>query len=284
MLFNHRVLVRSNNVLIDISRFVCGMSGAVGQFDYVTATDYIYIGADLPFTSRFFLLGAVVNAEDAVASVEIWDGNAWVAAVDVIDFTSGNNDKSLSQNGVLSWSTDRNKSWSAEESTENMAGSGLETLKIYGLYWIRIKFDADLTAGLELDYVGHRFSNDEDLAMRYPDLMLSASKEAFAAGKTNWNDQHILAAEEVVRYLQRHHELWSPNQILNWQRFTQAAVHKCAEIAYSGFSGDDMEVLRARAEKNFRIALNQGVMDIDRNQDGHVQRVERGPNAGITRA
>lgn len=284
MIFNHRILAKSNGVLMDATKALSGVGAKGGfGFDYVAATDYIYIGADVPFTSRYFKLDpATVNDVDAtLESVEIWN-NAWVPAVDVIDGTALQ-EKTMGQSGVIQWTTDRNEVWQRNATTENMVGSGLESVKIYDMYWARLKFSDDLKAGLTIDHVGYLFSDDDDLRMRYPDLLLPATLEAFATGKTDWLDQHLLAAEEIVRYLQRHHELWSPNQILNWQRYTQAAVHKCAEIAYNGFSGDDLEVLRARAEKNYRISLNQGNFDVDRNQDGHVQRNERSYLAGVSR-
>lgn len=282
MLFNNRIIISNSGLLADLSRPLSDLSADAEAFD-LAATDYMYLGSDLPFNHRFFRFGDTPNSESAeIENIWIWNGQEWVPAVDVHDGTAVGG-TSFAQSGIVQWTTDRNESWACEETTENMTGSGLTSLKIYGMYWVRIKMSAAITSGTELKYVGHCFSNDIDLAMRYPDLMLTATLDAFQTGKTDWNDQHILAAEDIVRYLERHRELWSPNQILNWQRFTQAGVHKCAEIAYSGFSGDDLEVMRARAEKNYRISFNQGAFNVDRNKDGHVQRSERTNMAGLRR-
>lgn len=282
MLFNSRIIHKDNATFVDASMGLTDLGGDGFALTFVVADDYLYIGSDLPFTHRYFKLGTTVNAAAAtVSEIAIWEGNAWAPAVDIQDGTKVGI-STLARSGVISWTTDRNENWQREETTEDIPD--LATLKIYGLYWTRWQFTANLTAAISLQYVGHRFANDADLALQYPDLMLTATLTAFKSGKTDWQDQHVLAAEEIIRYLQRHGELWSPNQILNWQRFTNAAVHKCAEIAYSAFSGEDMEVLRARAQSNYKIALNQGCYNVDRNQDGHVQLTERAPNVGLTRS
>ena len=284
MIFNHRAVFSFNGTMIDVSRIVNELGGDSYPFDFFAGTDYLYFGGDLPFTHRFIKLGDVANDEQSqISQIAIWDGKEWVEAVDIHDGTSVS-DKTLARDGTISWTTERNSQWGKEATTEDMTGSGLETLRIYDQYWVRIALSNDLTQQLEMKYVGHRFSNDDDLGFQYPDLLLSATLNAFKSGKTDWVEQHVLAAEEVIRYLQRHNEMWSPNQILNPARFTEAALHKCAEIIYSSFSGEDMEVLRRRAQEKHRIALNQGVFNLDRNQNGHVEAVERKPNTGIFRA
>lgn len=279
MLFNNRVIFSGGGSLIDISRALSELGGDGETID-VIADDFLYIGSDLPFTHRYFKLGDVVNAESCDVVVDIWDGKEWVAAVDVQDGTSVGG-ITFARSGVISWTTQRNAGWSREATTEDMTGSGLESdFEIYDLYWVRIRFQAAMTTAVELDYVGHCFSDDNMMRMQYPDLMVAAVLEAFGTGKEDWSEQHCLAAEEVVRYLQRKKFLWSPNQLLNWQQFSTAATHKAAEIAYSGFPGDDQEDQRKRAEQKFYTAMNQNVVAIDKNQDGHAQVCERKPTAG----
>jgi hypothetical protein len=281
-LFNHRLLHKTGATLTDYSRQLSEIGGETITIT-VIAADYLYIGGDVPFSHRYFKFGTTKNAAASVIQeIAIWDGNSWVAAVDVQDGTLSAG-KTFAKSGVVSWRTDRNSSWAQELTTEDMESSGIETAKIYDLYWARVKFTADLTAAINIAYCGHCFSNDTYMRMHYPDLMVSSVLDAFETGKTDWNDQHCLAAQEVTRFLQRKRQMWSPNQLQNWQQFTIAATHKAAEIAYSGFPGDDQEDMRKRAEAKFYQAMNQNVVAIDKNENGHVEQQERRPVAGLFR-
>lgn len=283
MLFKQRIIHGDNGVLKDLSVPLNDLFGSDGDFPYVVVEDYLYIGSDLPFTHRYIRM-ATINAVAAVISeIAIWDGGTWVAAVDIIDQTSVGG-KTLAQSGIVSWTTPRNTNWGQESTTENMTSSGIETLKIYDFYWVRIKISATLTAGTKLAYVGHLFSDDDDLSGYYPDLLKTEVLNAFKAAKTDWLDQHCLAAEEIIRYLRKKRIIWSPNQVLNWQQFMLASIHKCAEIIYSAFPGDDFEDLRSRANKKYYEQINQGVFETDRSEDGRVDQAERRPYAGLVRS
>lgn len=273
MLINNRIIQKSVSTLTDrsiaLSNLLAGLSANVV---YLTASDYLYIGSDLPFNHRYFHVGTV-NAVAASATACIWDGSAWSDAVDVIDQTAVSG-APLAQNGILSWTIDRNKSWGLEETTENMTDSGLESLKIYNMYWARIKFSANLTSGLTLKYVGHRFSTDNDLRGHYPDLVRSNVLDAFKSGKTDWNEQHVLAAEEIARDLRKKMVLVNANQILDWESFSTASVHKVAEIAYKAF-GKDFETRAETARDDYEAALDLVFFPVDTNKDGRLDAVEK---------
>jgi len=160
-----------------------------------------------------------------------------------------------------------------------MTGSGLTTRKIYGMYWARITVSASMSASTALAYIGHRFADDNLMTVTYPDLMRSEVLTAFAAGKTSWNDQHLLAAEEILTDLRQRKILWSANQVLAWEQFQFAATHKCAEIVYRAFHGQ-YEEQRAAAVKSYQKAITQGVFVVDRNENGRVEQRERRP-AGV---
>lgn len=282
MLFNSRTLVKSSSSLIDLSKEVSQVDGD-GKAVTLVSGDYLYLGSDLPFTQRYFRLGAVVNsAAGTLDKVEIWDGREWKEAVDTQDWTEQGG-KTLARSGFISWVTPKNVSWALESSTENMDGSGLESLHIYEKHWVRISFAGSLTAAIVLKYVGYCFSDDQKLRLIFPDLLKDEVLEAFESGKTDWEDQHILASDEVVRYLARNRELITADQIMNWQRFSMAAAYKCAELAYTAFPSDDLEDMRKRAESGFYRAINQTFKEIDRNEDGHAQPKERRSTSGFFR-
>lgn len=283
MLTENRVIWNDNGTLRDLSAVLNTTMGGGKVIDFVAANDYLYLGSPVPFNHRYFDIQSF-NAATSAVSVKIWDGDEWVSAIDVQDFTVLSSGVTMSRSGIVQWTTDKDETWAKESTTEDMTGSGLETLKIYGMYWVRLAFSGNLTSTFELNYVGHRFSNDEDLGQYYPDLNRQSVMNAFAAGKMNWNDQHILAAEDIWLYLRARRRLWSKNQVFDWQSFTKAAVHKVARIAYGPF-GEEYEAKRDAAEDAFRECMD-GIMDrgLDQDEDGHQDEAERvGSSIGIFR-
>jgi hypothetical protein len=276
MLINNRVIFNDNSTLIDLSASLNDIFSSSETVGVVFDEDYLYIGSDLPFNHRYFNV-STANDQTSAVSVDIWSGSAWNPAVDVVDQTKGSAGKTLSQSGIISWTTDRNKSWGSNDTTENMTGSGLTSLKIYGLYWVRLSFSADLKATTALKYVGHKFSRDTDLGGYYSDLTRSNVMSGFKAAKTNWDEQHVLAAEEIIRDLRKKQIIWSRNQIFGWEEFVDASVHKVAEIAYSAF-GADYEERRKVARERYDEALDKLVFAVDKDEDGRVEESEQRSN------
>lgn len=278
MLSSNRVVWNDNGTLRDLSTKLNNFYSESQVIDFKAADDYLYIGSDVPFNHRYFM-ASVVNDEDADISVDIWDGSAWSPAIDIMDFTQGTAGRSLSRSGIIAWTTDRNKAWAKEATTERMTGSGLETLKIYNMHWVRISFSDDLKDTLALKYIGHKFSKDEDLGGYYPDLNRDTAMDAYQTDKANWDEQHILAAEEIFNDLRSKRELWAKGQIFEWEAFTVAACHKVAEIIYGGFGSEYQERMDNATEKYeaaLEGALSQG---IDKDEDGRIDEEEQ---AGMT--
>jgi hypothetical protein len=278
LLVNNRVIFENNTTLTDLSINLNDVFAGSETVDIVAADDYLYLASDLPFNHRYFMV-STANDAASVVSVSIWNGSEWVEAVDVLDQTKNSSGHTLANSGIISWTTDRNKSWAKEETTENMTGSGLTTLKIYNMYWVRLAFSGNLKATTALKYVGHKFSNDYNLKGYYPDLGRSTVMTAFTAAKTNWDEQHVLAAEEIIRDLKKKGEIFSASQIMNWEQFADAAVHKVAEIAYSAF-GKDYEERREKAFDNYVDALDKVTFDLDKNANGKREQAEAKPSFG----
>ncbi len=281
MLSANRIIWNDNGTLIDLSTKLNNLFSETQAIAFVAAQDFLYIGSDVPFNHRYINV-SVANDVASVASVKIWSGNGWESAVDVIDKTAVSG-VSLAQSGILEWKTDRSKSWAGDVSTENMTDSGLESLKIYGLYWVRIAFSVNLKATTALKYIGHKFSKDEDLGGYYPDLTRSNVMTAFAASKTNWDEQHILAAEEIYKDLRKRKAAWAKGQIFDHETFTNASVHKVAQIIYTSF-GEDYDGRRDEAESKFASEMDSILMQgIDSDGDGHVDQSEHFGGSKILR-
>lgn len=271
MLFQQRIIRDAGGTLTDYSRELSDLYADTVVLP-LASTDYLYVGSDLPFNHRFFYVDAV-NIVGASFTAEIWDGKDWVAAVDVVDRTASGG-KPLARSGVLQWSTERNATWSRENTTEDIPA--LATLKIYDLYWARLRPSVTLTLTTSLKYVGHCFASDNDLGGRYPDLIKTEMLDAFKTDKTDWTDQHVLAAEAIIVDLRSRGTIWSPSQLLHWEQFTQAAVHKCAEIVYAAF-GAAYADHEKRARDRYEAALTMGPVVVDRDADGRIDVAERLP-------
>jgi hypothetical protein len=271
MLIHQRIIWADNTTLRDISPEMSDLFAGTKVIDLTYNQDAIYIGSDLPFNHRYFSLG-VVNDQASVCSVSIWDGSTWNAAVDVIDQTSVGG-VSMAQSGIISWAVDRNESWGLEDTTEDIAA--LSSLKIYKKYWVKLTWSASWKITTRLDYIGHKFSNDSALASQWPDLNRSAVKTAHTSGKTTWDDQHIIAAEQIILQLKKDQVIKSADQLIGWEMFQEAAVHKCAEMIFSAF-GEQKEKERELAFDKYEKALNQMTFTtVDRDGDGQLDEDEK---------
>jgi len=277
MLANQRIFHYDGGTLEDKSVDLNNIFSAGTVIDLQNA-DYLYIGSDLPFNHRYFNVSSA-NAVISTMSVEIWDGNAWVAAVDVIDQTSTGG-KTLAQSGFISWTLPRNGSWGQEATTEDIAA--LSTLKIYDLYWVRLAVSINVSITTALSYIGFRFAGDDDLGGYYPSLIGSSVLDAYETGKTTWAEQHFLAAEDIINDIRAKRIAWNPNQVLNWEQFRLAGIHKVAANIMLAF-GDDYKDNRADAMAEYRAAMNLKVFEVDTNMDGRRDETEKYPYRGITR-
>ena len=272
MLINQRVIYKDNSVLTDVSHELNDLFNHTVSFSFVSAEDYFFIGSDLPFNHRYIQVVSA-NNQAATPSIAIWDGSTWNSAVDVIDATKDGQSYPLTASGILRWSTDRNKSWAQEETTENI--SALSTLKIYNMYWMRLGFSANLKNNASISYIGYKFGNDSTLAALYPDLARSAVMTAHTSGKTNWNEQQVLASEMVVNDLRKERILSSRSQIFEPETFEIAGVHKTAEIIYAAF-GESKKEERLLARELYKEAMSGIIVNnIDKDGDGHLSEDEK---------
>lgn len=279
MLINNRVIFEDNVTLIDISKKVNDVFANNQTFDYTVTADYLYLGSDMPFNHRYFDV-STANDQASVPSVEIWDGNAWNAAVDVIDETQSTSGTSLSGSGIIRWVLDKDHFWQRADSTEDIAA--LSTLKIYDLYWARMSWSATLKVTTAINYIGHSFADDSQLGGYYPDLVRSDIIGAYSSGQTNWKKQHILAAEEIIADLRRKKKVVSRNQIMNPEIFNEAAIHKVAELIMRGL-GKDWAEDRASALKDYAVALNCMPLELDTDGNGRLDLEERTRYSGLVR-
>ena len=260
MILDQRVFHERGGVFTDISVLVNDFRIGDYVFPYEVG-DHLYIASLAPFNNIWFELAELNVVADAVPTVEMWWGNSWAEAVDVIDQTGG-----LTSSNRLQWNTDFFKGWDRSQRSAEIPA--LITLNIYNMFWVRISWDKNLTPTTKISYIGQRFSNDEILYSFYPDLV--NLKTAYQQGKTNWNEQHYMAAEQVVRDLRTRNIIANRGQILDHELFINAACHKVAEIVYAG-CGKAYTEQHKQARVAYNEALNIKFYNVDKFMDGRLE-------------
>lgn len=249
----------------DISKNVNDFRSGTQAFAYSTG-EYLYVGSIMPFNNLYFDLGTA-NENAANVSIQMWFGNAWVNAVDVIDETSG-----LTASGRISWNTDRLKSWDYEQTSEDV--TGITTFKIYNKFWARLSWSVNMSASTEIKYIGQKLSDDDTLYSFYPDFAVSDVKSGFETGKTTWDEQHYMSAEYIIADLKKRNIIKSRSQLMNWSIFKDAACRRVACIIYTAFGAPYFDQL-TKAEKDYSNAMDMEYFDVDLSADGSLDPYER---------
>lgn len=266
---SRRILKSRSSSLTEITKDVSFVTSSGNLYDYVASTDKLFIGALLPFSHLYFRL-LVPNDTASTVSVRFWDGAKFSNVVDIVDETEG-----LNSSGLLRWSAPRDESWVYE--LDSFDVTGLESTEIYEKYWAEITFSADFNPLTSINYIGQKYSSDEDLYTYYPDLSHAHLKEQYLSGKTSWDDQAIMAADNIDMYLRGKKLIHSKDQIINPDVLKLASIHKTASIIYQAF-GDGYVDNKKRAEAEFDETVRSGVPTLDNNQDGRLSRSEQGSN------
>lgn len=270
MLFNQRVLYSNNGVISDLSVTLSDFQDETEVIPYVSAEDYIFIGSYLPFNHKWFEV-SVANAATAQIGWSIWDGDTFNEVVEILDMTS-NGTASMANSGIVRFTSDRDETWKRE--TDSFDVLGLESTEIYDMHWSRISFNADLTASFALKFIGQKFSDDNDLYLYYPDLNQSDLLTAFQSGKTDWADQAFLAAKLIEKDLSKRAGLLSADQIIDYELFNEASVHKVAQIVFHGL-GRSYNDLKEEAAGKYEKAMSETYMRLDLDGDGRLSGTER---------
>jgi hypothetical protein len=273
--FSQRVIHSDNGTLLDLSQSLRDFYAETAALPIVAAQDYLYLGSEFPFNHRYINIDTA-NDQASAMTVHIWDGTEWKQCVDVFDGTKVDG-KTLAQSGIVSWWPDKDDAWQRDDTNySSQTITGLSAATIYDLYWVRISFSANLNASTSLKYIGQKFSNLDDLRGEYPDLVRPDVMQSFETGKTDWVEQEIRAAELIGEDLKARGVIFSKDQILSYEEFKSASIHKVAEIIYSPFN----EEKRVICHGKFKAAMNKKIFKIDENGNGKLDPVEKVQNQG----
>jgi len=256
MKFTQRVLHETTDLSVKVNDY---RSGEVA-FAYESG-EYLYVGQEVPFNNLWFEIGEA-NAASGSLSMDIWFGNAWVSCVDLTDETLN-----LTISGRVSWATNDIKGWDFVDRSADV--TGLETTKIYNMYWTRFSWSDSLTSTTTLAYLGQRFAKDLDLFKYYPDLANEDLMEAFETGKRDWKEQSYIATENIISELVTRRVVTARGQILDWYMLREPCVHKMAELIYRGLGEPFRESLN-QARKDFKESMNFEHFRVDKNNDANI--------------
>jgi hypothetical protein len=265
----NRVVFSDNGTLEDISNYLANYRSGSKNIQLVAAQDAIYIGSRLPF-NHFYVKLSTANTNASIMTVSYWEGDEWEEAVDIQDETAG-----FTSSGFVTFTPEPDVGWYREST--NYAGNeieGLEDVKIYDLYWVKLTFSANFSAGTTIAWIGNLFSNDDDLAAEYPDLSRPNVMDSFEAGKTDWEEQHVKAAGIIIQDLIDANVIVDKGQILNRRDYIDASVMKTAEIIFRAF-GDDYRDDMKEARDEYKSRIHKKIHRVDKNKNGQEDVQER---------
>jgi hypothetical protein len=265
---NKRILYSENGTLIDFSVNLNKYNAIESEFSYTLGEDFFYIGSRLPFNSIYFKLNAS-NTVPANMNIEVFDGEKWRMVNEIMDETEG-----FFKSGHVTFVPDRDNGWlNKDTNTSGQIIPGLESVKIYDQYWMRLSFDQTLDENCSILWAGSLFCDDTDVGAEYPDLVKSSVLSAFQSAKTNWEEQRVRASEIIIQDLMINRVIVDVGQMLVREDYRVACVQKLAEIVFNAF-GDDYVDNRQRAREEYQRRLSNPVKRIDINANGIEERYE----------
>jgi hypothetical protein len=272
MLYNYMRLIRGDNgTLTDVSLENQDESRNI-TLDLVTGEDYIYVAQHFPFNNLFFQISSA-NAVASSMAIEYWSGpgNGWKAFQDVLDDTKRSG-ASLAVSGVVQFTPDPQYNWhQVGDSQGQDFPTGLTTLKIYNVYWLRISFNATLTNTTAIKRLSYAFTRSQQLDNL--DVEINRFLTSFSASKTNWDDEIVTASQQVVDDLMRAGLIVSRGQVLRFDDVSMAASWKTLMLIYRN-CGPAFRDKLLDAEKEYGKLLNLRRFSFDKNQDGFVDKKE----------
>jgi len=263
----NRTIFSDNGVLTDRTKEISNYHSDAVEFITTADEDYLYISSELPLNHLYFDITSAASTAMAI-TMESFDGTDFNDVVDTIDETNG-----LTQAGFITWTPNQDKGWGRDD-TEDI--TSLSTIVIYDKYWIRMKIESSNT--FSLNWIGNIFSTDDELGDKYPDLNRSDILTSFESGKTEWKEQHIVVARDIINKLKSRNTIIDRSQILVRQQLSEPAVHHLAEIIYNHF-GDAYRDQRDDARKAYIDALIGVKLIADENQNALPDRTG---SSGIT--
>lgn len=260
-----RIFSIDNTVATDIT-LATQDKNAYTAIPMVYNEDYVYIGQELPFNQLFMEVKAA-NTASSVLSVEVWNGS-WDSVAETIDGTSSAG-KTLAVSGNVQFTLDKNSSWLyLPDTSEAGATFGLTGVKLYNLYWARIKVSASLSAGTQIRRISYKFTTDDKLEELDPNL--DTYRTAWDSTKTEWLDQILDASSRIAEHFKTSGIISGIQGVLRIDStiFT-ATAYRALSLVYSGL-GKEYADAKKDALGEYNGLLEGFKLKLDANADGVV--------------
>lgn len=232
---------------------------------FVAAEDALYIGKVCPFNNFYAYLGTA-NTADSVMKIQYWDSSQWRDAVDVIDGTSSSG-KTLAQNGGVVFVPNKSYGWeSVEDTSTSSAPSELQDFTIYDLYWLKITFTNDLSAGTTLRRLFYSFTTSQVINSIDKD----AANYLTAFGQTSWETQIFTATKEVLADLKARRILANEGQLLSIDAIAEPAAYKTLAIIYFNL-GEDYNDRYDKALSMYNTLLRNDLFSVDQDNNAILE-------------
>lgn len=270
-----RVFTSDNGTLTDVTLALQDKDETV-TLPNVAGDDYIYIAQELPFNG-FFLNVSTVNDAASLLTLQYWDGTEWSSHVDLLDDTLASG-VTLSKSGNVEFKPDREDTWTlTSDSSETDAPTEIQSVELYDHYWMRIRWSANLNASTALRQITYRFCTDEELIAIDPEINNYLS--SWESGKTNWNEQIILASRLVVADLKARGLVVHPGQVLRIEDVHMACAYRTLIVLYEKF-GEGFDRNREMAKANYDAFMSNKRFSFDLDRNGLLTPSERFKTVG----
>lgn len=245
----NKIIYSDNGTLSDITPKLSDYYSSTQAFSWVAAEDALYIGSSYPFTSKYFKVSSA-NVTAGILTVSYWDGATWRAMSDSVDKT-GLSGTPFANSGYLEFTVDKLYPWTRDDtviqSTTNITGLGDVT--IYDLYWIKITASSNIS--MTLSWMGDVFCTDDDIGGLYPHLLDSTFIDDWESGKTDWEEQRVVATQAAIQYLKTIN-LNSEDLLLDKSELSLATAYWAVGLIFSAMGdgyADKVREVKEVAEK-----------------------------------
>lgn len=231
------------------------------------AGEYIYIGCPHTFTSRFIVMGTVVNDVESNLIVEYYYGqNNWRAVKNLTDETRSSG-VPLSKSGFIAW--DLPDDWMAQQiNSLPELPYGSSAYDGIGYYWIRIRATDTLKLTTNIKWLGMLWTNQEYIRNRWQEF---DSPNFLPIGKTDWYEVIEMSTGDVGDDLNISNIIDYELQIKDIDEVAKlTALKTLINILIPMTSSETLKLMKSDFEAQYIKLLGKRLKNIDRDQDEKI--------------
>lgn len=271
-----RVIKNVSGVLTDLSLPLA--NGTSTAMALTAGQDSLLIGQHFPF-ANFFVETGVGSTSGSELDLSYWDGSAWRSGLDLLDGTDTSVGGTFAQTGVIQFTPNRNSGWVlTSDTSEGDAPTELQTTTLYDLFWLKLEPTVTLSGTTTIKRIAYAFTKHEYLVQLDPEINEYLVPWG-GAGKLNWNEQILIASEQVASDMKARGFVWHRNQIILLEEVYLLASYRTLELIYSMLGPSFAHKLKW-AQDEYKKASNVKRWSFDKDQNARMDRYEQGMTMG----